>query len=59
MISALVTQLGAGEGLAGARPRLGTPVLRRMLLERFRLSLFLPTVLGDPRGPGDVQTHHL
>lgn len=21
--------------------------------------LFLPTVLGDPRGPGDVQTHHL
>lgn len=25
----------------------------------FTVCLFLPTVLGDPRGPGDVQTHHL
>lgn len=27
--------------------------------QRFHLRLFLSTVLGDPRGPGDVQTHYL
>lgn len=25
----------------------------------FNLRFFLPTVLGDPSGPGDVQAHHL